>query len=258
MNYIKSEFYRISHSSGIYKLTGLLAALAFLYNVLTSWFLNSFEPGSLYTTTSFSYSNLVANPMLYCIMAAVAAAVLYEGNVQNGNMKNTIAFGTPRTTIFIGKCVVSVVSSLFALLIILSVFIASTVIFMRKDGPVQLYHLLTEVPAVFFVAVAAMISMLIFMELFEKFSVGVILWCTIWFFIPKILLYMGMRFYVVYIIAMLLPANFFSADVMPVNTSECITAWDTPIAMARCNIIGMIGIVVFVIAGILLLRKKEC
>ena len=258
MNYIKSELYRVSHTSGIYKLTGLLALLAFLYNVLASWFIKGIDPDSFYATTSFTYSNLVAYPMFYCVIAAIVAAVLYEGNVQNGNMKNTIAFGTPRTTVFIGKCVVSVISSLFALLIVLGVFIASTAIFMRKDGPVRLYHLLTEVPAVFFIAVAAIISMLIFMELFEKFSAGIILWCAIWFFIPKILLYVGMRFYVVYIIAMLMPANFFSADAMPVNTSECITAWDTPIAMARCNIIGIIGISVFIVIGVILLRKKEC
>ena len=257
MNYMKSEFYRVSHSPGIYSLTAILAVLSFLYNVLASWFIKSIQPDSFYATTSFTYSNLVANPMLYCMIAAIVAAVLYEGNMQNGNIKNTIAFGIPRSTVFIGKCMVSVLFSVFSLLIVLGVFIMSTTIFMRKDGPVHLYHLLTEVPAVFFIAVAAMISMLIFMELFEKFSIGIIFWYAIWFLIPKILLYVGMRFYIVYIIAMLLPANFFSSDVMPVNTSECITAWDTPLAMTRCILIGIIGIIIFVIAGILSLRKKE-
>ncbi len=257
MNYIKSELYRITHSFEIYRLTLVLAALAIFYNAAVSAFLKNVAPGSFYLTTSFSYSNLVAYPMLYCIAGAIVAAVLYEGNLQNGNMKNTVSFGISRSTVFIGKCIVSVISAGFSLLVVLSVFIVSTSIFMRKAGPVQLRHLIGEVPAVFFIAAAALISMLLFLELFEKFGTGVIVWAAIWFFIPKVLFYVGLRFSVIYLIAMLLPANFFSYNAMPVDTSQCITAWDTPLDMTKCIVVGMTGIVVFMIAGIMLLRKKE-
>lgn len=184
MNYIKSELYRITHSFEIYRLTLVLAALAIFYNAAVSAFLKNVAPGSFYLTTSFSYSNLVAYPMLYCIAGAIVAAVLYEGNLQNGNMKNTVSFGI-LSTVFIGKCIVSVISAGFSLLVVLSVFIVSTSIFMRKAGPVQLRHLIGEVPAVFFIAAAALISMLLFLELFEKFGTGVIVWAAMRFLYPK-------------------------------------------------------------------------
>lgn len=257
MNYIKSEFYRITHSFEIYRLTLILAGLAILYNVAVSAFLKNFAPDSFYLTTSFSYSNLVAEPMLYCVAGAIVAIALYEGNIQNGNMKNTVSFGISRVTVFIGKCIVSIVSAGLSLLIVLGAFIASTSILMRKAGPVELHHLIGEVPAVFFIAAAALISMLLFMELFEKLGTVVIIWATVWFLIPKVLFYVGLRFSVIYLIAMLLPANLFSYDAMPVNTIQCITAWDTPLGMTKCIIIGITGIVIFIITGIMLLRKKE-
>lgn len=80
MNYVKSEFYRVSHSWGIYRLTGILAILSFLLNAVIGWV--GYMDGSSfpYDTTSFSYSNVVANPMLFCFMAAVIGGILYEGN----------------------------------------------------------------------------------------------------------------------------------------------------------------------------------
>lgn len=257
LNYVKSEFYRVSHDKGVYCFIGILATLSFLLNAILGWFGKMDPTGFRYHTTSFSYSNLVANPMTFCVMGTIVGILLYEGNRKNGNLKNTIAFGIPRTKVFIGECIVAVVTALISMTVILSVFILSAMIFLQHTGPVSLNDLLTEVPAVFLLAVAFVISGIVCIEGFSKNSIGVIVWFVIWFLIPKVFFYLGLRFAACYQIAMWMPDNFFGTSGMVVNMSQSITAWGTAQGMAKCMISGMIGIVFFTVFGIISLRKRE-
>ncbi|MGH4124335.1 MAG: hypothetical protein ACREV6_15520 [Clostridium sp.] len=257
MNYIKSEFYRVSHSRGIYCLIAILAILSFLLNAVLALFGRTDGLSFPYDTTSFSYSNLVANPMIFCVMSAVIGIFLYEGNRKYGNLKNTVAFGITRTNVFAGECIVATVSAIFSLIIVISVYIISAVVFLEHTGPVNLMDLLTEIPAVFFIAVASLISGIVCIEAFEKASTGIIIWFTIWFIIPKIFFYLGLRFDMIRNIAMWMPDNFFGISGMSVNMSQSITAWGTAYGMAKCLMSGIIGILVFSLLGIILLRKRE-
>lgn len=251
MNYVKSEFYRITHTKGIYFLTGALAALVVLFNVATHYF------GRRYATTSYSYSQLVNLPMLYAVMGAVIAFLLYEGNRRNGNLKNTVASGISRTKIFAGECIVSMAAATVVMVVTLAVWIISAGLLLEKTGPVELNDLLLEVPMVYFIAVASLISGIVFLELFEKNIIGILTWYSIWFLIPRILLYLGIRFETLYSIVMWIPSNFFGVNAMHVNTIECITVWDTTDGMIKCLLSGIIGIVIFTFSGMALVRKKD-
>lgn len=257
MNYVKSEFYRVFHSREIYCFTGILAVLSFLLNAVHGLFGRIDGPSFRYNITSFIYSLLVANPMIFCVMGAIVGAILYGTNRKNGNLKNTIAFGISRIKVFFGECIVATVSAIFSLLIVLSVYIASAMIFLEETGPVTLMDLLTEVPAVFFIAVASLISGIVCIEGFGKESTGIIIWFILWFVIPKIFFFLGLRYDMVHSIAMWMPTNFFSTNAMTVNMGHCITAWDTMEGMAKCLISGIIGIAGFSLSGVVLLRKRE-
>ena len=257
LNYIKSEFYRVSHSRSIYSLTAILAVLSFLLNAVLGWFRRMDGSSFPYATTSFSYSNLVAQPMLFCVIGAIIGIILYDANKKNGNLKNTIAFGISRTKVFAGECIVATVSAIFSLIIILSVYIVSAVVLLEHTGPVSLMDLYTEIPAVFLIAVASLISGIVCIEAFEKDSIGIIIWFTIWFIIPKIFFYLGLRFDTIHSIAMWMPDNFFGISGMTVNMEHCITAWGTTEGMAKCLVSGIIGIIAFYLSGIVLLRKRE-
>ncbi|HCL02095.1 MAG TPA: ABC transporter permease [Lachnoclostridium phytofermentans] len=257
MNYVKSEIYRVTHSKGIYCFTAILAGLSFLLNAVLAWFGKMDGASFPYNTTSFSYSNLVANPMIFCTMGAVVGIILYEGNRKNGNLKNTIAFGIPRTKVFAGECIVAAISAIVSLIIVLAVYIVSAIILLEHTGPVNLTDLLTEIPAVFLLAVACLISGIVCIEAFGKDSTGIIVWFIIWFIIPKVFFYLGLRFDVIYNIAMWMPENFFGTSGMIVNMSQSITAWGTSEGMAKCIISGIIGIIVFSLSGVVLLRKRE-
>lgn len=252
MNYIKSELYRVSHTNVMYCFAGILAAASILLHAGLYYY------GNQYATTSFSYSCLVANPMVFSIIGTVIAYLLYEENRKNGNLKNTVASGIPRTKIFIGECAVSLITATLTMVFIMTVWTIGAALFLEKTGPVELYDLLSEVPAVYFIAAAGVVSGICFLELVEKSITGILVWFSVWMIIPKILMYLGMRFEAIYEIALWLPSNFFAMiNGQYVNTQQCMTAWDTTGGMARCVLSGIIGIAVFTLSGAALLRKKD-
>lgn len=250
-NYIKSECYRIRHTKAFYLFTGILAALAFLFHCALRCFTTS------YTITSFSYSNLVANPMVFAMSGVLLAYCLYEDSLKNGSLKNTIASGISRVKIFAGKCIVSTAAATFSMILTISVWIISAELLLPKAGPVIFQDLLMEMLMVYLIAVASLICGIVCMEIFQNSIAGLIAWSLIWFFIPKIFLYLAMRYSIFYPVALWLPQNFFGVNGSHVNMRECITIWDTASGMARCIISGLIGIVVFSFTGVLTVRKKD-
>lgn len=251
LNYIKSEFYRISHTMGLYRFGGIAAALILILH-LALYFI-----GNQYTTSSFSYSNLVANPMVFGYAGAFLAALIYDGNRKNGNLKNTVAFGISRTKIFIGQCIVSLAAAMVLMCVLVGFWILCSTIFLPQEGPVVINDLLWEIPASFFISAACLICGIVCIELFEKSSVAILIWLTVWFFLPKAVFLLSIQFPVLYDMAMWIPENFFSAYQSHINTRECITLWETWEGMLKCILSGMIGIFVFSLSGITLLRKKE-
>ena len=252
LNYIKSEFYRITNTITIYVLTGILILMAIGLNVLICLF------GNQYATTSFSYSSLVATPMIFTILGMVIAFFLYEGNRRYGSLKNTIASGISRKKVFVSECIVSIITSTIIMVLVMFFWILTTTLLLKNAGPVTLKDLLLEVPATYLTAVAGVISGILLLELCEKTSTGTVIWVVLWFIFPKALLYLGIRFPSLYQAALWIPTNLFSViSNNHVNMSECITAWDTANGMFRCILSGSAGVVLFSLIGILTLKRKD-
>lgn len=256
LNYMKSECYRITHSKEIYLFTGILSLLAFNLNFLIGW-IGRKDAGFPYDTTSFSYSNLVAAPMLFCVMGGFVAILLYDGNLKNGNLKNTIAFGISRISIFAGRCITAAAAAILSMLPILAVYIVSANLFLEHTGPVSLHDLITEIPAVLLPSIACLITTIVCIDSVKNSTVGSIIAMLIWFFVPEIFFYLGLIFPPLLRAALWMPDNFFSTKMMTVNMTESVTIWSTSAGMARCIIAGAAGILIFSIIGVVLLRKKE-
>lgn len=254
LNYIKSELYRITHSAMLYAVGFAFAAAPTLMNIMLYCFTLS-KPDYPFSTTSFSFANVVANPMVFCVAALFLVYALYEGNKKNGNLKNAVASGLSREKIFAGQVIVCLVVSIIFLAITAMAYILSARLLLRIEGPVTAFDLIMEILAVAPIAVAALILSVVVVMRFDKSFIGIIWWLCILFFVPQLLLYIGIEVEPVREIAMWLPRNFFSG--MQVNQSVCNPIWDATGGLAKCLISGFIGIVVFSLYGILSLRKKE-
>ncbi|MCI8482972.1 MAG: ABC transporter permease [Lachnospiraceae bacterium] len=255
LNYIKSECYRAFHSKIVYITAGLLAGLVLLYHMILYLF-QRYTPGFRYGTTSFSFSNLVSSPMIYCYLAFLIVAVLYESNNKNGTHKNSVAFGISRTSLFIGKCTTSLITAFIILISTLAVYLISAFLLLEQKGPVTVTDLFLEIPAVSLVAVSALILGVFFLEFFDKTTTAILTWFVIMLFLPKIILYLGMKIDFLWPIALWLPANFFSVE-MYVNMENCMTVWDTVEGMMKCLICGGVSVLLFGTVSIFSLGKKE-
>lgn len=259
INYIKSECYRIFHTKSIYITALILSGLTFSFN-LVLWLFGRYAPNFSYATTSFSYSNLVGEPMLYCTAAFLIAAILYEGERKNGSRKNSIAYGISRTDLFLGKCLVSLFAAFLVLIPVMTVFAGSAVLLLPRQGPVTLQDLLMELPAVSLVAIFSIILGIFMLELFEQSIFGILAWYCILFGIPKILFYLSIKLEFLQTAAFWMPANFFrdlAHPDMQVTTKTCITVWDTGAGMGKCLAAGGIGILLFGFLAIVTLRKRD-
>ena len=254
LNYIKSELYRVTHSAMLYAVGFAFVAAPTLMNMMLYCFALS-KPDYPFSTTSFSFSNIVANPMFFCIAALFLVYALYEGNKKIGNLKNAIASGLSRGKIFMGQVIVCMIVSALFLVITAVVYIFSAHLLLRIEGPVTAIDLVMESLAVAPIAIAALILSVIVVMRSDKSFIGIIIWCCILFFVPQLLLYIGIEIEPIRDIAMWLPRNFFNG--MQVNQTVCAPIWDTPSGLAKCLISGFAGIIIFSIWGMLTLRKKE-
>lgn len=173
MNYTKSEFYRIFITKEIYAAAGLLAGIALLLNAALYFFGNS------YANTSFSYSNLVANPMVFAFMGMIIPFLFYEGGKRNGNLKNTVAGGISRVKIFAGECVVSLAVSTLLMAVTMGVWVLSANLLLEKAGPVEWKDFLGEGAAMYLIAAACLISGILFLEIFDKSIIGILVWADV-------------------------------------------------------------------------------
>ena len=254
LNYMKSEFYRVSHSTRVYIMTLVFALLPLCMNLIL-YFFRVTDPGFPYSTTSFSFSNLVANPMTFSYAGLVIVFVLYEGSKKNGSMKNAVSSGISRRKIFAAQCAVSFAVSVAVLLITEAVYLGSAFLLLEEKGAVDAWDILAGTAAGFPTAVSGLILGIVLIRMADQSSMGLLIWICVMTFIPQAFFYLGLKVDVLHEIAMWMPANFFSA--MTVNQSECKAVWDTVEGFARCWLAGMAGVLIFGVFGMNALGKKE-
>lgn len=255
LNYVKSEWYRVTHVKDMYFFTGILAILSVLFNIVLYLF-SKMEVGFPYGTVSFSLSFLAADMTMLFLVGAIIIA-LYFTNNKNGVMKNAVAFGISREKILIGKGLVSAVVSLCSLVVILAAYIGSAVLLLEQGvAPEAIPSLLKGIASLLVMAVASEILAIALFDYFENSVVGYITWYLVISVIPKLIGLLGLKFDFVNRVASWMPANYLRNEVF-INMSGWSALWDTPEGVAKCLISGGIGLLVFLLAGMGLCKKQE-
>ena len=251
LNYIKSECYRVMHSRSTYVMTGIMAVLPVLFHIIlyVTGVASSTTQDFPYDITSFSFSFLAGSPMLFTYAGLIVAAVLYEEEHKNGNMKNAVAFGISREKLFLGKCMTAVLTATVIMALVLTAYIGSAWFLLEHTGPTSL-------------KIISMILGIALLAYFKNEVMAAMLWAVIVYVIPRVLLLAGMVLLgqwgieFLWDFAQLLPANLFQFGAK-VNMSHCEVLWKTSQGMTKCVIVGIVGTVLAIVAGIVMLRKKE-
>lgn len=251
MNYIKSEFYRITHTKEIYGATGILVCLSVLFHIVLRFW------GGQYAVTSFSYSFLITEPMVFPTVGAGVAFSLYEGHRENGILKNATASGISRTKIFSGECTVSILTATIMMFVVVGAWIAGAQLLLgeKKSGVIfQMEEVLWEMTAAYLISVASVVSIILLLWLLEQKLTAIVVWAAIWYILPIVLEYLGLRFEAAFNIVNWMPYHFFDSMVVG---DHAVMVWDTAKGWYRCLVSGAAGTFLFICAGICLLQKKD-
>ena len=255
INYIRSEFYRILHTKEIYLFNLLLTAgvLALNGGIHAA---AATLPNIRYANVKFVLSFLTGSMDFLFIAGAVLAVLLFSGDRKNGVMKNAVAYGMSRTSLFFGKCIVSFVMALASMVLLTAVYIVSAILLL--EGPAQPYVelMLEGIAANLPFAAAALILAVAFIQFFEKELIVGLAWMAVIYLIPSICYSTGFQFKTMAEIAAWMPRNYLMTEVTAgMNGYACL--WSEPEGAAKCVIAGVIGIVVFLSLRILINRRKE-
>ena len=255
INYIRSEFYRILHTKEIYLFNLFLTAGVLALNggihVAAATL-----PNIRYAKVQFVLSFLTGSMDFLFVAGAVMAVLLFSGERRNGVMKNAVAYGMSRSSLFFGKCIVSFVMAFFSMVLLTAVYIVSAVLLL--EGPAQPYVelMLEGIAANLPFAAAAVILAVAFIQFFEKELIAGLAWVAVIYLIPSICYSTGFQFETMARIAAWMPRNYLLTGVTAgMSGYECL--WSEPEGALKCVIAGVIGIVVFLILGALINRRKE-
>lgn len=272
LNYIKSECYRISHRPALYVTTLLLSVFVVGLIMLIAMFAWDTDNASA-VSAGVTYAGLISSPQVFMYMAAIVSCLIYSSVHKYGDVKNTVAGGLSRVQIFAGKCFTSLLAATIIMIIVLTVWITSAELLLKPGGPFTARDLLLEVPAVYLIAAANVITILFFFELFKRELLVFLAWAALWFILPTMLHYLGMQIELFADIASWMPYQFFKSAV-DINTlasgqvnniSWQITVaeqvgsvlWYTSEGLFKCLLSGAIGVAIFSLSGWLVLRRRD-
>lgn len=255
MNYVKSEWYRMTRSREIYTATGIFCAVMLAINIVLALF-NRFDPAFRYGTVRYSLNLLTGTLSMLFIAGGIFVWLLYAGERQNGILKNAVAYGIPRESIFAGKCLVTMAVCVLSMLAVLAVYIASACLLLDGPAAEPLRELLMGVASNLLSAFAMVILAVSLMQACEKQMSAFLLWLLVVDVIPTIFTYIGIKVEIARKIAMWMPWNFLRMEVVA-NTTVSRGLWDTPEGLAKCIVAGIAGIVIFTCAGAVMCRNKE-
>lgn len=272
LNYIRAELYRLFRRPGLYVTTLVLCAAPIAFNCFLAFF--DWEAyGTDNGLTGISYAGWMSSAQFFMIMGAIIPGLLYTNARKYGDLKNTIAFGVSRVQIFAGKCVVSILLATLVLAVLLAVWIGSAELLLAHSDFPRVMDVLLSVPALYLIACANAITIVLLMELIERDIFTAIAWAAVWCILPTILNTLGMRFEILAEIASWMPYEFlqqsvqtttvatsdllggtFSVSVAETNTTFL---WYTASGLEKCLVSGVVGTVLFSALGWILLRRRD-
>lgn len=257
INYIKSELYKVTHIRETYVWTGIMAALGILLNVILS-VSNRTIKNFPYGSTRFSVSFLIGGPMLFLYGGVIMAALVCNGENKNGTWKNVIAYGISRETALIGKFIAGVITAVCCMLVVVTVYFASAVLLLKGPWQDLLAILVREMGAVLLISISAEMLGIMLMQMIKNDYIVATVWVMVTVALPKacFLLGMGLDLEILNRVSEWMPANFLSLEVM-MNRSEYYALWDTAQGFAKCLIAGAGSMIIYTVAGLLAVRRRE-
>lgn len=252
-NYLKSEFYRIVRLKSIHMAFVCCAAISLLFNGALFYFRN--EEGFRYATTKYSFSSIYTSMSVLIYIVFMICSLLIDDDYKNRTVKNSVAAGVKRNTIYFGKFIVELVIGLIFYVLINGLHIILGLSLLKNSGNGYLYIFIRSLIACLplFMACTAICHCLYY--IIDNAINATIVFVVFSTVIPTVFKYAGMK------ISLLSKLNsWLIPSMLETQWDEAFNitqTWDTTNGFIKCYIVGMIGMLVFSVLGSSLYSRKE-
>lgn len=255
LNYIKSEYYRLTRGKGFHFMAAVLCGGVVLYNIASALG-ERYIPDFRYGTFRFSLNFFTGQSYIMLFLGGIVAACLFSDDRKNGVMKNAVSYGISRTKILIGKCVVCLFAALGLMIVVGAAYVGSAYLLMKEPEWLPLEEMLKGIGAALPSAIGAMVLMIVLVSLCRKEINAFLVWILIYYLVPVLLFLAGGKIRILRRIALWMPYIFLSQEAI-VTYSDYNCLWNTSAGLTKCLISGLAGILLFLGIGIWSFRKQE-
>lgn len=253
LNYIKSEWYRQMHNKPfkimVLVCMGLIAALVGVLAYFGS------EPGFRYANTRFAMSMIFTSMSGVFVLTMVPASFM-ENNAKNKELpiKNSVAFGISRETIYLGKFIVQLILCTLMYLLLPAFLTLLSYLFLEHSGVGETEYMIRALTGAFPLCLFMLSICFCFF-----FNMGTSMVPTLWilgivYVIPKSLSFLSLKFAFFGRFTRWFPSEMLR---LRYDESGLHFFWDTADGLLRCYTAGIIGTLVFLLVGMYWLKKRE-
>lgn len=259
MNYIKSELYRVTHSKGIYILSGICALLLVSMNAV----LHFFGSGGhfAYNNTGFAFSSVWSSLTVVFLLTLCMGSLIFADEYKNKTISNSIAFGYSRVSLYFGKILVGLIVSVAALTAVLGIFVISAYMLLENSGIEVLLKMFRAIGASIPALLTGEIAAITFCFLIGTTTGAIWSWVGLMMGVPMVSEILGMKFDFFARLSKWLVYEVLQDNQIIVTEEEMarevIMAWMTRDGLIRMILAGVIGIAVFLILGVFGMKRKE-
>ncbi len=254
INYIKSELYRISRMKGIYVLTVICFGLLLAMN-LVLLFVGLDTPTFPYDTVKFSLGMVEGSVTVVFILTLCIGSIIFADELKNRTIMNSVAFGYSRLQIYFGKIIVALIVSVITLLTVLGIFTGCTFLMLENTGIDALLSMIKCYSVESLILVCGVVAAITIHFLINSGAGAVWTWIGTFLGVPAIASLLAIKFNFFQRLSSWLAYTVSGLEVK--DGDKVAMIYHTTEGARRCLLVGGIGTLVVIIAGVILLRKKE-
>lgn len=236
---MKADLYKTFHRPYLYVFTGVLALIAFLFDL-------SFTCNNNPREVVFQIIEMFL--FLPLFISVIFADIIMSEENKHGTMKNTISFGIGRNKLYLSKLLTALLLAFLSAVIILGVFIGNSFLLLNpgKEFNTVFNDFLLRLGATLLIAVGGLSLAMLLAALFKKNSVFVIAYAG-FLMIPTLILKLLGPVSAIFSKAALYTLFGFAISIGRMKTS-----------MLYDSIFVMLGhVIVFTVLGLILFRRQE-
>ena len=256
MNYMKSELYRIQRSKGIYVLIGSCMFLMFAMNFVL-WACEKYGNTFRYATTEFSFSMLETGMEMPFFITLMISCIIFGDEFKHKTISNVTSFGVSRMTMFFGKWIITLFISAIGLGLVVGTLIGSGMLFLEHSNVNEVEGVLKAVVACIPILICGVTGAYAFLFLFENEIGAIWAWLGVFLGLTLPVSLLGMKFSLFEKLNNWLVLNLLAAMNIDKVSGEYYMIWETSEGFTRTVLAGVIGTIVFLVIGIISVRKKK-